>query len=93
MQFGSQRLNAYRTYRKTEITPMANSSTSQTSTKATDVPAQVAGEHWYDLTATLSHDAREEFGDWLTDELESIELQLSHFSTPLSRQQIKSQRQ
>lgn len=51
------------------------------------------GEHWYDLTATLSRDSREEFGDWLTQELEIIELQLSHFSTALSRQQIKSQRQ
>ncbi len=52
---------------------MTNSSTSPSSTKAP------IGEHWYDLTATLSRDAREEFGDWLTHELAIIELQLSSF--------------
>ena len=72
---------------------MTNSSTSQSSTKAKDLPVQSTGEHWYDLTATLSRDSREEFGDWLTHELELAELQLSRFSTALSRQQIKSQRQ
>ena len=71
---------------------MTNSSTSHSSTKAKDLPVQSTGEHWYDLTATLSRDSREEFGDWLTQELELIELQLSHFSTALSRQQIKSKR-
>ncbi len=65
---------------------MTNSSTSPSSTKAP------IGEHWYDLTATLSRDAREEFGDWLTHELAIIELQLSSFSTALSRKQIKSPR-
>ena len=56
------------------------------------MPIRPMGEHWYDLTATLSRDSREKFGDWLTHELEIIELELSSFSSALSREQIKSQR-
>ncbi|MAI73031.1 MAG: hypothetical protein CMM01_19290 [Rhodopirellula sp.] len=71
---------------------MIHSSTSQSSTQATAASVKAKGEHWFDLTATLSRDSREEFGNWLTSELEIIELELSRFSTALSNQQIKSQR-
>ena len=71
---------------------MTNSNPGHSSTKAQDMPIKPIGEHWYDLTATLSRDSREEFGDWLTHQLEIFELQLSSFSTALSRKQIKSQR-
>lgn len=71
---------------------MTNSSTTPSSTKTKSATAKATGEHWYDLTATLSRDSREEFGAWLNLELEILESELSQFSTELSRQKIKSQR-
>ena len=71
---------------------MTNSSTKHSSTNAQDKPVKAMGEHWYDLTARLSRKSREEFGDWLTHQLETIELELSSFSTARSREQTKSQR-
>ena len=72
---------------------MPHSSTSQSSTKATTAPVKVMGEHWFDLTATLSRDSRVEFGDWLSGELTLLELKLFRFSASRSDQQIKSKRQ
>lgn len=71
---------------------MTKSSTSQSSTNSKITPVKAMGEHWYDLTATLKRNSREEFGDWLTRELEALELELSHFSTALSLQQTDAHR-
>lgn len=61
-------------------------------TKATSTAGLATGEHWYELTATLSRQSRDEFGVWLSEELHGLELELSHFSTPNSRQEVKRQR-
>ena len=42
------------------------------------------GEHWYELTATLSHESKEEFGKWLDTELAYLEDDLERFVTPNS---------
>lgn len=42
------------------------------------------GEHWYELTATLSPESTAEFGDWLTVELSTLEIELDSFVTPHS---------
>jgi hypothetical protein len=44
-----------------------------------------SGEHWYELTATLSRKSTEAFGDWLTDELKDLECMLDAYVTPRSR--------
>lgn len=42
------------------------------------------GEHWFELTATLSPESTEEFGEWLRDELAALENELDLFVTPNS---------
>ena len=42
------------------------------------------GEHWYELTATLSHESKEEFSKWLDTELAYLEDDLERFVTPNS---------
>ncbi len=43
-----------------------------------------SGEHWFELTATLSPESTEQFGEWLKDELSSLENELDSFITPNS---------
>jgi len=45
---------------------------------------QPSGEHWYELTATLSAESTEEFGDWLSQELAGLENKLDLYVTPNS---------
>ncbi len=40
-----------------------------------------SGEHWYELTATLSPESKEEFGNWLRSQLECLEYELDSFVT------------
>ena len=42
------------------------------------------GEHWFELTATLSPESTQEFGEWLRDELSTLEDELDSFTTPNS---------
>ena len=42
------------------------------------------GEHWFELTATLSPESTEKFADWLTLELSAMEEELDSFVTPNS---------
>lgn len=51
-------------------------------TPATPRPS---GEHWSELTATLSHESTEAFGDWLCLELRALEDRLEAYVTPRSR--------
>ena len=72
---------------------MTHSSPIPTDANTTSAATMATGEHWYDLTATLSRQSRDEFGVWLSEELDSLELTLCHFSTPISRQEIKPHRE
>lgn len=71
---------------------MTHSSPIPTDANTTSAATMATGEHWYDLTATLSRQSRDEFGVWLSEELDALELALSHFSTPFSHQKVKLQR-
>ena len=42
------------------------------------------GEHWYELTATLSPQSKQEFGKWIDSELAYLEDDLERFVTPNS---------
>jgi len=44
-------------------------------------PPTASGEHWYELTATLTQTSCELFGDWLSQELETLESELEQFTT------------
>ena len=54
-----------------------------TSTNQRSAP-QVCGDHWLELTATLSPTATDEFSDWLDRELDQLERRLYSFVTPNS---------
>jgi hypothetical protein len=41
-----------------------------------------SGAHWHELTATLSPKSKEEFGDWLSDQLAGLERELDSYVTP-----------
>lgn len=71
---------------------MTQSSTNQIAAEASGSFANATGEHWYDMTATLSRDARDEFGDWLDEKLEAFEIELWCFSSARSLQNVKSNR-
>ena len=47
---------------------------------------RASGEHWYELTATLSPQSKEEFGKWIDGELAYLENDLQRFVTPKSLQ-------
>ena len=51
-------------------------------TPATPPPS---GEHWFELTATLCRESTDAFGDWLSDNLRALEVQLEAYVTPNSR--------
>ena len=72
---------------------MTHSSPTPTHANTSSAVGIASGEHWYDLTATLSRQSRDEFGVWLSEELDTLELTLCHFSTPISRQEIKPHRE
>ena len=55
------------------------------STSILTAPSMV-GEHWYWLTGTLDDASRGEFGLWMSEQLEALELELAHFTSPRSRQ-------
>lgn len=40
------------------------------------------GDHWLELTATLSRQPTEEFGQWIDDELQQLEADLHRYVTP-----------
>jgi hypothetical protein len=64
---------------QTEVTPMTTSSDHLT--KSTPRPS---GAHWHELTATLSPESKEKFGDWLSQQLAELESELDSFVTPNS---------
>ena len=43
-----------------------------------------SGEHWYELTATLSRESKEAFDKWIDSELAYLEDDLERFVTPNS---------
>lgn len=43
-----------------------------------------AGEHWDELTATLSSESKEEFGAWISQELDEMLCDLDSYITPHS---------
>lgn len=47
------------------------------------------GEHWFELTATLSRESTEAFGDWLSYELKQLEDRLEAYVTPNSRRKSR----
>ncbi len=49
-------------------------------------PPTASGEHWYELTATLTQQSCELFGDWLNQELAALESELEKFTTERSAQ-------
>lgn len=48
-----------------------------------------SGEHWLSLTATLSKESTDEFGDWLSENLHDLEALLEVFVTAKSRQNAR----
>ncbi|TWU57933.1 hypothetical protein [Rubripirellula reticaptiva] len=42
------------------------------------------GDHWNELTATLSPDSKETFAQWLSNDLERLTDELADFSSPRS---------
>ncbi len=47
-------------------------------------PPTLGGDHWFELTATLSDESKEAFGTWLGHELDSLVTDLEGFETPNS---------
>lgn len=45
-------------------------------------PPTPGGDHWFELTATLSDESKEDFGAWLDRELELMVTELQGFETP-----------
>lgn len=45
-------------------------------------PPTSGGDHWFELTATLSEESKEAFGTWLGRELELLVTDLEGFETP-----------
>ena len=45
-------------------------------------PPTLGGDHWFELTATLSEESKEAFGAWLGRELELMVTDLEGFETP-----------
>ena len=45
---------------------------------------QPEGDHWSELTATLSEESRQAFGEWLGHELDELVDELESFVTPNS---------
>ncbi len=55
-----------------------------TSTEKRQPSLSTHGDHWLEMTATLSRESTDEFGDWLGDELAKLEKELYTFITPRS---------
>lgn len=68
----------------TETTPMTTSSDHRNPSSPQPRENWGGGEHWFELTATLSTESTEQFGDWLKDELSTLESELDSFITPNS---------
>jgi hypothetical protein len=43
------------------------------------------GEHWFEMTATLSPQSKAKFGKWIDEELAHLEDEFDRFVTPNSR--------
>lgn len=50
---------------------------------------RLSGEHWFELTATLSRESTEVFGTWLSSELRQLEDCLEGYVTPNSRRKTR----
>jgi hypothetical protein len=44
-----------------------------------------SGDHWFEMTATLSRQETARFGDWISVSLQELEVSLEKFSSPQSR--------
>lgn len=42
------------------------------------------GEHWNELTATLSAESIETLGQWLSDDLDALTIRLEKYASPQS---------
>ena len=74
----------------TEITPMTTSNDYQDPTKP-NAPAKkseiaFAGDHWFEMTATLCPESTARLGDWIDEDLAAFEAKWSHFVTAGSLQ-------
>lgn len=62
---------------------MKTSSDHRDPTKPHSAPSWT-GEHWFEMTATLSPESTEAFAQWLNEELTALEEELDSFVTPNS---------
>lgn len=67
-------------------TPTEDSDSKAAQSKSIHTAPSMVGEHWYWLTGTLDDESRGEFGLWMSEQLEALELELAHFTSPRSRQ-------
>jgi hypothetical protein len=66
---------------------MTTSSTNQT--KPSKRPS---GDHWFEMTATLSAEDTAMLDDWVSESLQQLEVSLAHFSSPQSRGESATRR-
>ena len=58
----------------------------------TPVKNRPSGDHWFEMTATLSIQETAQFGDWMAESLDELEASLQQFSSPQSRGESVSRR-
>ncbi|KAA1261517.1 hypothetical protein LF1_40670 [Rubripirellula obstinata] len=58
----------------------------------TPVKNRPCGDHWFEMTATLSAQETAQFGDWMSESLDELEASLQHFSSPQSRGEAVARR-
>jgi hypothetical protein len=56
------------------------------------VKSRPSGDHWFEMTATLSIEETAQFGDWMSASLNELEASLQHFASPQSRGESISRR-
>lgn len=58
----------------------------------TPVKNRPFGDHWFEMTATLSAQETARFGDWMIESLDELEASLQQFSSPQSRGEPSTRR-
>ena len=51
----------------------------------TPIKNRPSGDHWFEMTATLSVQETATFGEWMSKSLDELEASLQEFSSPQSR--------
>ncbi|TWU58727.1 hypothetical protein Poly51_15070 [Rubripirellula tenax] len=49
-----------------------------------DSKLALAGEHWYEMTATLAPEATQAFAAWMGEDIDRLTEELSHFASARS---------